>query len=257
MCLLQMTRPAAYSPVPSPHAHCPPTPHHVTPRPAGIFRWSLPAWGHLLSSTPQGRSMASLCRPSEFTWATVMSTRFITWCRWVWPLSLKRNIWLMRHSYRYVYASWFVLLWWSEPEDSGYIIKWNFSPQTHCVAVLTERGGGQPSSPGRSPHWRPHYPRKWRVCPRPGPPWDDRIAAKGGTFHCYSRLSLSLKCCFCLVYLTLAQPSLQFSLKSVEWQQGGTSDHSTWEHFDQSWSSSKDQTQRQDGSSLQEEQEER
>lgn len=106
--LLQTTRPAAYSPVPSPHARCPPTPHHVTRRPAGICRWALPAWGRRSSSTPQGRSMASLCRPSGFTWATAMSTRFITWCRWVWSLSSKPNIWLMRHGYCYVSVSWFV-----------------------------------------------------------------------------------------------------------------------------------------------------
>lgn len=175
-----MTRPAAYSPVPSPHALCPPTPHLVTPRPAGICRWALPVWGRLSSSTPQGRNMASLCRLSGSTWATVMFTQFITWCRWAWRLSLKL-IWLTRHSYHYVHVSWFVYFGDVKPEESGYVIKWNLSPQTHCVSVLTECGGGQPSSPGRSPHWRPHHPCKRRVCPRPGPPWDDRTAAEGAT----------------------------------------------------------------------------
>lgn len=46
-------------------------------------------------------------------------------------------------------------------------------------------------------------------------------------------------------------------VECAERQQGGAADYSTWEHVNQSGSSSKDQTQRQDGSSQQEEQEER
>lgn len=80
---LQMTPLVAFSPVPSPLAHCPPTPRPVTPPPAGICRSASAAWSLLLSSTPQGRSMASLFRPLGSTWVTAMSTPYIMWYRWV------------------------------------------------------------------------------------------------------------------------------------------------------------------------------
>lgn len=90
LCLFQMTRPAASSPAPSPRVLCPPTLRPVTPPPAATCRSAPAAWGLPLSSTPQGRSMASPCRPSGSTWATAMSTRCITWCRWVSQQDLKQ-----------------------------------------------------------------------------------------------------------------------------------------------------------------------
>lgn len=66
---------------------------------------------------------------------------------------------------------------------------------THFIA--TECGGGQPGSPGRPLHWRPHHQRERRVRPRPGPHRDDRTASEGTARSCVA-LELCFLSCFCV-----------------------------------------------------------